>query len=85
MDKRQRSVVTGAALIEKLEQQHSSQTKYRHRCISLVIRMPVAINQSFDVAADSVVNGSYEYLRQLRYFCDGDGKCYLKSCTVDST
>ena len=44
--------------------------------------MPVAINQNFDVTA-GVVNGSYGYLRKVRYFTDNDGRRYLKSCVVE--
>jgi hypothetical protein len=44
--------------------------------------MPVAVNQNFDVAA-GVVNGSYGFLRRIRYFTDGEGKRYLKSCIVE--
>jgi len=58
IDTHRKAVVTDAALIEKLEGQHSGQTKYRLRRIPLAIGMPVAVNQNFDVAA-GVVNGSY--------------------------
>lgn len=53
-----RALVADPALIQKLEEQHSGQTKHRLRRMPLVIGMPIAINQNFDVTA-SVVNGSY--------------------------
>jgi len=65
--------VTDPALIRKLEEQHSGQMKHRLRQIPLVIGMPVAINQNFDVPA-GVVNGSYGVLRKIRYFTDSDGQ-----------
>jgi hypothetical protein len=82
VDMHNRAVVTDQALIKKLEEQHSGQTKHRLRQIPLVVGMPVAINQNFDVAA-GVVNGSYGILRKIRYFTDGGGRRYLKSCIVE--
>jgi hypothetical protein len=82
IDKHKRAVVTDLALIEKLESQHSGQTKHRLRRIPLVVGMPVAINQNFDVAA-GVVNGSQGILRKIRYFEDNEGRRYLKSCVVE--
>jgi hypothetical protein len=77
-----KAIITDVALIEKLEEQHSGQTKHRLRRIPLVIGMPVAINQNFDVAA-GVVNGSYGFLRRIRYFSNSNGERYLKSCVVE--
>ena len=82
IDTHKRATVTDPDLIKKLESQHSGQTKHRLRRIPLVIGMPVAINQNFDVAA-GVVNGSYGFLRGIRYFTDRDGRRYLKSCIVE--
>ena len=82
IDTHKRAVVRDTDLIEKLEAQHSGQTKHRHRRIPLVVGMPVAINQNFDVAA-GVVNGSYGTLRRIRYFTDREGRRYLKSCIVE--
>ena len=82
VDTHKKAVVTDPALIEKLESQHSGQTKHRLRRIPLVIGMPVAVNQNFDVAA-GVVNGSHGILRQIRYFTNADGQRYLKSCVVE--
>jgi len=82
IDTHRRSVITDAALILKLEGQHSGQTKHRLRRIPLVIGMPVAINHNFDVAA-GVVNGSFGFLRRIRFFTDANGKRYLKSCVVE--
>jgi hypothetical protein len=82
IDTHKKSRVTDTALIEKLEEQHSGQTKHRLRRIPLVIGMPVAINQNFDVAA-GVVNGSHGILRDIRYFEDEDGQRFLKSCVVE--
>ena len=82
IDTHKRAIVKDTDLIEKLERQHSGQTKHRHRRIPLVIGMPVAINQNFDVAA-GVVNGSYRTLRRIRYFTDREGRRYLKSCIVE--
>ena len=48
-----------------------------------MVGMPVAINQNFDVVA-GVVNGSCETLRRIRYFTDGEGRRYLKSCVVET-
>ena len=82
IDTHQKAVVTDRALIERLETQDSGQTKHRLRRIPLVLGMPVAVNQNFDVAA-GVVNGSYGILRRIRYFCDREGRRYLKSCIVE--
>ena len=82
LDMHNRAVITDQALIEKLEEQHSGQTKHRLRRIPLVVGMPVAINQNFDVAA-GVVNGSHGFLRRIRYFTGGGGRRYLKSCIVE--
>ena len=64
-------------------EQRSGQTKHRFRRVPLMIRMPVTINQNFDVAA-GIVNGSYGVLRRIRYLTD-DGQRHLKSCTVEIT
>lgn len=82
VDTHQRSTITDPALIQKLEDQHSGQTKHRLRRIPLVIGMPVAINQNFDVAA-GVVNGSCGTLRGVRYWTDRGGQRHLKSCVVE--
>ena len=82
IDLHKNAVVTDNDLIEKLEQQHSGQTKHRLRRIPLVVGMPVAINHNFDVAA-GVVNGSHGFLRKLRYYTDNEGRRYLKSCIVE--
>ena len=70
------------SVIEKLEEQHSGQTKHRLRRIPLVVGMPVVINQNPDVAA-GVVNGSYGFLRKIRHFKDRENRRYLKSCIVE--
>ena len=67
IDTHKKATITDPALIKKLEVQHSGQTKHRLRRIPLVIGMPVAINQNFDVRA-GVVNGGYGILRKIRYF-----------------
>ena len=41
----------------------------------------MAINQNFDVRAD-VVNGSWGYLRDIRYSTNDEGKRQLTSCIV---
>ena len=82
VDTHRKSVVTDATLIEKLEGQHSGQTKHKLRRIPLVIGMPVAINHNFDVAA-GVVNGNYGILRRIRYVTDSEGRRCLKSCVVE--
>lgn len=82
IDTHRKSMITDPGLIQKLEEQHSGQTKHRLRRIPLVIGMPVAVNQNFDVAA-GVVNGSYGFLRKVRFFTDADGRRYLKSCVVE--
>jgi hypothetical protein len=82
IDTHKKAVVTDQALIEKLEDQHSGQTKHRLRRIPLIVGMPVAVNQNFDVAA-GVVNGSCGILRKIRYFTDREGRRYLKSCVVE--
>ena len=81
-DTHKRKVVKDAELIECLEAQHSGQTKHRMRRIPLVIGMPVAVNQNFDVNA-GVVNGSCGYLRAVRYNADRAGSRYLDSCVVE--
>ena len=83
-DTHRRKKITDTTLIQKLEEQHSGQTKHRLRKIPLIIGMPVSINQNFDVPA-GVVNGSYGMLRMIRYFADEDGRRYLKSCVVEIT
>lgn len=70
------------ALIQKLEEQHTGQTKHRLRHILLVIGMPVVINQNFDVSA-GVVNDSHRILREIRYSMDRDQCRFLKSCVVE--
>ena len=82
IDVHKKAVVSDPSLIEKLEGQHSGQTKHRLRRIPLVVGMPVAINQNFDVAA-GVVNGSHGVLRRIRYFVDDQNQRYLKSCVVE--
>ena len=82
VDTHNKSKINDPALIEKLESQNSGQTKHRLRRIPLVIGMPVAINQNFDVAA-GVVNGSQGILRKVRYFEDAEGLRHLKSCVVE--
>jgi hypothetical protein len=82
VDTHNRAVITDRALIEKLEEQHSGQTKHRLRRIPLVVGMPVAVNQNFDVAA-GVVNRSCGILRRIRYFTDSRGRRYLKLCIVE--
>ena len=83
IDTHKKAMITDADLIEKLESQHSGQTKQRLCQIPLIVGMPVAINQNFDVAA-GVVNGSYGMLRKIRYFQDREGRRYLKSCVVET-
>ena len=51
---------------------HSGQTKHRLHQVPLVIGMPVAINQNFDVA-EGIMNGSRGILRNIRYTTDKDG------------
>ena len=82
IDTHKKSVITDETLIENLEGQHSGQTKHRLRWIPLVIGMPVSINQNFDVNA-GVVNGSWGYLREVRYTSGDKGRRYLKSCIVE--
>ena len=82
VDTHKKSKINDLALIEKLESQNSGQTKHRLRRIPLVIGMPVAINQNFDVTA-GVVNGSQGILRKVRYFEDAEGQRHLKSCVVE--
>ena len=82
VDTHRRSVITDPALIEALEGQNSGQTKHRLRRIPLVMGMPVSINQNFDVSA-GVVNGSWGYVRAVRYSSGEGGRRYLKSCVVD--
>jgi hypothetical protein len=82
IDTHRKAKITDASLIQKLEEQHSGQTKHRLRKIPLVIGMPVAVNHNFDVPA-GVVNGSYGILRKIRYFTDEGGLRYLKSCVVE--
>ena len=82
VDTYKRSVITDPELIEGLEAQHSGQTKHRLRRIPLVLGMPVSINQNFDVRA-GVVNGSWGYLRAVRFTTDVERRRYLSSCVVD--
>jgi len=82
VDTHKKAVITDGTVIENLEGQHSGQTKHRLRRIPLVIGMPVSINQNFDVSA-GVVNGSWGYLRGVRYSSDDKGCRYLKSCVVE--
>lgn len=82
IDTHRKTTIKDSALIEKLEEQHSGQTKHRLRTIPLVVGMPVAINQNFDVAA-GVVNGCRGILKKVRYFTDTQGRRYLRSCVVD--
>jgi len=83
MDTHNRSLITGeASVINKLEKQDSGQMKHRLQKIPLVVGMPVAVNQNFDVAA-GVVNSSYGFSRKIRYFLDEKGWQYLKSCIVE--
>lgn len=77
-----RVVVTDRALIEKLEGQHSGQTGHRPRRVPLVVGMPVAVNQNFDVAA-GVVNRSHGILRKIRYLWGDEGTRYLECCVVE--
>jgi len=81
-DTHKKSVITDPALIATLESQHSRQTKHRLRRIPLVMGMPVAVNQNFDVNA-GVVNGSWGYLCDIRYSTDNEGRRRLKSCIVE--
>lgn len=71
-DTHKKRPITEPDLMKKLEEQHSGQTKHRLRHIPLVIGMPVAINQNFDVAA-GIVNGSQGILKKIRYTTDSDG------------
>ena len=73
IDTHKKSLITDRTLIESLEGQHSGQTKHRLRRVPLVLGMPVAINQNFDVRA-GVVNGSWGYLRDIRYSTDNEGR-----------
>ena len=82
VDTHKKSVIVDDALINALECQHSGQTKHRLRRIPLVIGMPVAVNQNFDVHA-GVVNGSSGFLRHIRFSTDNDGRRHLKSCIVE--
>ena len=84
IDTHRKATITDPALIEKLESQHSGQTKHRLRRIPLVIGMPVAVNQNSDVKA-GVVNGSWGYLRAARYSTDDTGNRHLNSCIVEVT
>ena len=81
-DTHKRVPVIDTSLIEKLEQQHSGQTKHRLRRIPLAIGMPVVVNQNFDVAA-GVVNGSCGTLKKIRYFTNNMGHGVLNSCAVE--
>jgi len=58
------------------------QTKHRLGCVPLVLGMPVAINQNFDVRA-GVVNGSWGYIRDIWYSIDNEGRHCLKLCIVE--
>jgi len=83
VDTHKRAVLKDPAVVEYLEAQHSGQSKHRLRWIPLqVIGMPVAVNQNFDVRA-GVVNGSWGYLRKVRYSTDMDGRRHLDSCVVE--
>ena len=82
IDMHKRAVIMGPNPIEKLEAQHSGQTKHGHRCTPLVVGMPVAINQNFNMAA-AVVKGSYGTLREIRHFTDCEGQHCLKLCIVE--
>ena len=82
VDTHKKSKITDASLIESLEAQHSGLTKHRLRKIPLVMGMPVAINHNFDVRA-GVVNGSWGYVRCVRYTTNDDGRRYLNSCVVE--
>lgn len=82
VDTHKRTVITDAALIENLEGQHSGETKHRLRRVPLVVGMPVAVNQNFDVRA-GVVNGSWGCLRCIRFSTDVEGRRHLKSCIVE--
>ena len=82
VDMHKRVEIKDAGLIEKLEKQHSGQTKHRLRRIPLVMGMPVSINQNFDVRA-GVVNGSWGTLRAVRYETGQDGRRYLTSGVVE--
>ena len=77
-----KSTITDPDLIQKLEEQHSGQTKCRSKEILLVIEMPVAANQNPDVVA-GIVNGSYRFLCKIRFFADTEGRRYPKSCVVE--
>ena len=82
IDTHKKNLITDPALIESLEAQHSGQTKHRLRRVPLVIGMPVAVNQNFDVRG-GVVNGSWGFLRAVRFSTDGEGRRHLKSCVVE--
>lgn len=82
VDKHLKQTITDPTLIQKLEELHSGQTKHRLQRIPLVVGMPVAINQNFDVAS-GVVNGSHGFLRKIRYFINEEGRRCLKSCVVE--
>ena len=82
IDTHKKSVITDPALVASLEGQHSGQTKRRLRRVPLVIGMPVAVNQNFDVRA-GVVNGSWGYLRAVRFSMDNQNRRHLKSCIVE--
>lgn len=64
VDMHKRLEIKDPGLIEKLEKQHSGQTKHRLRQIPLVMGMLVLINQNFDVRA-GVVNGSWGTLQAV--------------------
>ena len=81
VDTHKRAVIMDPALVTTLEAQHSGQMKHRLRRIPLVLGMPVAINQNFDVHA-GVVNGSWGFLRGVRYSVDREGRRLLNSCIV---
>ena len=82
VDTHKRTLITDPALIESLEGQHSGQTGHRLRRIPLVLGMPVAVNQNFDVRA-GVVNGSWGYLCNMWYSVDDGGRRHLKCCVVE--
>ena len=82
IDTHKKSLITDPAVVESLEGQHSGQTKHRLRRVPLVLGMPVAVNQNFDVRA-GVVNGSWGFLRDVRYWTDEDGRRHMKSCIVE--
>lgn len=84
LDTHKKRTISDPMLIERLEGQHSGQTKHRLQRVPWVIGMPVAINQNFDVAA-GVVNGSQGILKKVRYFEDSEGRRYLKLFIVEIT